>query len=383
MATQFVRGGAAIAARPPGFRTEKSVVAEVDYALARVPRDQAIARFGDLRRRVEAMPGVEGAAWASLVPFDDRTTTRRAVGLGPAAVPAEPGKTPGAYGLFTAVDPGYFALMGITLVAGRDFTPAEAAPNPTARAVIVDEKLARRLFTDGTALGRRLRLGSGADAPECEIVGVVRSPWHNVLQKEPPSRLYVPLASDPVASAFLHVRLTAASPEATAGFLSSLRREIAAVDPSALVLQSTTLAGFRERNPSLWLLRSMAVLFGVFAAVALLLATVGVYGVAAYLVARRTREIGIRMALGATAHRVLGLILSQGALQAALAVVVGVGLALGLAQLLGSQLSILPPPDVLSLGACALFLFSAAVFAGLPPARRAARVQPTEALRAE
>ena len=226
-ATQFVRGSAMLMARPPGFRMDRSVLAEVDYALSRLPRDQAVARFGELRRRVEAMPGVEGAAWATLVPFSDSGNTRRAVGLGPAATPAEPGKTPGAYGLFTAVDPGYFALMGIPLVAGRDFSPAEAAPHPAARAVIVDEKLARRLFTDGTALGRRLRLGGGADAPECEVVGVVRSPWHNFLQKEPPARLYVPLAADPVASAFLHVRLSAEGREAAAGFFGTLRRALA------------------------------------------------------------------------------------------------------------------------------------------------------------
>lgn len=383
-ATQFFRGGLKMARQPFGFQPEGIAVMEVDYALAKVPRTETAARFRELSQRIQALPGVLSVNWSTLVPFDNSDFHRRAVGLGPQAVEPPAGKAPGSYGLFAAVEDGYFQQMAIPIVAGREFTAAEAQPGSQAKVAVIDEKLARRLFKDGIGLGRRIRVNEGERVLECEVVGVIRSPWHGFTgDAEPPSRLYLPFAQETVQSAFLTIKLQVRERAAVAGMLQTIRREVSARDRSALVLQAMPLTDFVARNANFWLLQATAVLFGVFAAVALILAVVGVYGVAAYLVARRTKEIGLRMALGATAHGVLQLVLGQSARQALFAITAGVLFAIGLAGLLGSQLAMLPPIDALGLAACAAVLFAAAVLAGLPPARRAARIQPSVALKAE
>ncbi len=382
-ATQFFRGGVKLATRSPGFTVNGIAIMEVDYALARVPKKELAMRFADLQRRIQHFPGIQSAVWASLVPFDNKDTWRRAVALGPQAAEPPAGKAPGAYGMYTSVDAGYFQQLGIPVVAGREFTRAESDLGDAPRAAIVDEKLAHRLFADGIAVGRRVRVGEADRASEYEIVGVVRSPWHDFAGDEPPARLYLPFAQDPGATAFLQLKVNTRDRAALSGLLQTIRREMAEWDRSALVLQATSLEDFVAHNATLWVLQSTAAMFGIFALMALVLAVVGVYGVAAYLVSRRTREIGIRMALGATARAVLNLVLGQSARQAFLAVGMGAGLAIGLARLLASQLTILPPVDVFSLGACGAFLFAAAVLAGFPPARRAARIQPSVALKSE
>lgn len=383
-AVQFFRGGQRMAARSPGFQPEGVAVLEVDYALARVPRTEVAERFRSLAERVQALPGVVSAKWSSLVPFDNTDTTRRVEPLGPQAVETPAGKLPGSGGFYTTVDDGYFQQLAIPLVAGREFTAAESAPGSAARVAIVDEKLARRLFRDGTALGRRIRLKAGEEVKEYEIVGQVRSPWHGFTgAAEPPARVYLPFGPEARLNAFLTVKLATRERAAVVAMLGTLRRELAARDANAQVVQTLPLTDFMERNANFWLVQSTGTLFGIFAAISLVLAVVGVYGVAAYLVSRRTREIGLRMALGSTTRQVLGLILGQSAQQALVAVGVGSVLAIGLATLLRSQLALLPPVDALGLIACALLLFLAAVAAGLPPARRAARIEPSEALRSE
>lgn len=383
-AAQFFRGGLKLAARPLGFDASRKVLLEVDYGVARVPQPELAARFARLRQQAEALPGVQSATFSTLVPFDNSNTSRRAVGLGPQAVEPPAGKAPGSYGSFTAVDAGYFQQMSIPLTSGRDFTAAENEPGANAKVVIIDEKLARRLFKDGLGLGRRLRLTDGERAGEYDIIGVVRSPWHDYSSEpEPPSRIYLPFGQEPGKASFLLVQLRGSERAAQLALLQTIRRELVRWDSSALVLQAMPLTDFVARNAILWLIQSTALLFGIFAFVALVLAVVGVYGVTSYLVARRTRELGLRMALGSTARQVLGLVLGQGALQAGAAVTAGTLLAIALAKILGSQLDMLPPVNLWALLGCAAFLFAAAVLAGLPPARRAARIQPTEALKAE
>ncbi|MBS0657297.1 MAG: ABC transporter permease [Verrucomicrobia bacterium] len=383
-AVQFFRGGLGMAKQSPGFRTDGVAVLEVDYRFARLPREEAPARFRALAAQLETLPGVVSAQWSTLVPFDNTDIYRRAEGLGPHATEPPPGKARGASGLCTAIEAGYFQQLGISLLGGREFSAAETAPGSQAQVAIVDEGLARRLFQDGVALGRRIKVAEGERVGEFEVVGVVRSPWHGFTgAAEPPARVYLPFPPEAGLGAYLTVKFQAGERGALTAAVQHLRREILARDRAAQVVQALPLQEFVDRNANFWVIRSTAVLFGLFATVALILAVVGVYGVAAYLVARRTRELGLRMALGSTAGQVLALVLGQSARQALLAVAVGGLLAVGLATVLRSELSLLPPVDALGLTACGLVLFSAAVAAGLPPARRAARIEPSEALRSE
>jgi putative ABC transport system permease protein len=165
--------------------------------------------------------------------------------------------------------------------------------------------------------------------------------------------------------------------------LSTLRTQLRNVDPDLPLLQLMPLAGMLDRAITLWVVRLGAVMFGVFGGIALLLAVVGVYGVKAYAVERRTREIGIRMALGADQRDVFGLIMKQGGLQTAVSVGLGVLLSLGVGQALATILFQVSPMDPLALGCSALVLTAATLFACFIPARRATRVSPTIALRSE
>ena len=169
----------------------------------------------------------------------------------------------------------------------------------------------------------------------------------------------------------------------TAAGVAQLRATLRALDPDLPVLQIVPFTSVVEKNVSLWVVRIGAVLFGVFGGVALVLAVVGVYGLKAYAVARRTREIGIRMALGAQPGDVLALVFRQGALQTALAVIIGLGLSLAAGQLLATMLYQVSPADPFALGTAAALLTVAALFACWLPARRAARIDPIIALRAE
>jgi hypothetical protein len=289
-------------------------------------------------------------------------------------------------GIYAAITPGYFETIGVHLLRGRDFTPTEAENKDSPRVMIVDETMAKKLFPEGDALGQRVRYTtapSDGSPNEMEIVGIVTAHRHEVLGVNMPKRIFVPFAQAYSGGVFLHVRVANTSPAATTGMIGTLRQALRSIDPGLPVLRMMTFTDMTEKNIGLWIIRLGAVLFGVFGGIALLLAIVGVYGVKAYAVARRTREIGIRMALGAHPSDVFKLIMKQGALQTGVAIAVGVLLALGAGQVLAQMLYQVSPADPLALLTAAALLGAAALLACFFPARRATKVSPMTALRTE
>jgi ABC-type antimicrobial peptide transport system permease subunit len=218
-----------------------------------------------------------------------------------------------------------------------------------------------------------------------EVVGVVSSHRHELRLRTDRlnRRLFVPLAQGYTGNVFLHVRFATRDRRALTALIPTVRKMLQGVDPALPILSIAPFSDLLEKSFGLWVVRLGAALFSVFGGIALLLAVVGVYGVKAYAVACRTREIGIRMALGAHRRDVLALIMRQGALQTALAVVVGLLLSLTAGRVLAQILYEVSPGDPFALVAASVILAAAALLACFLPARRATHVDPIEALRAE
>jgi ABC-type antimicrobial peptide transport system permease subunit len=216
-----------------------------------------------------------------------------------------------------------------------------------------------------------------------EVVGVVSKHRHTVDNDSLICRLFVPLAQGYSGQTFLHVRLNTQDQRAVTAFIPTLRQTLREIDPDLPLLQMATFVDLVEKSPNLWIVKLGATLFGAFGTIALILAVVGVYGVKAYAVACRTREIGIRMALGAHRRDVFALIMRQGAMQTALAVGAGLLLSLAAGRILAKILYDVSPSDPLALATATLILASAALLACFFPANRATRVNPITALRTE
>jgi len=218
---------------------------------------------------------------------------------------------------------------------------------------------------------------------DMEVIGVVNSHRNGVLTDTVNRRLFVPLAQGYNGNVYLHVRFAKKDRHALIGLIPTLRQTLREIDPDLPILSIAPFSDLLEKSVGLWVVRMGAVLFGVFGAIALLLAVVGVYGVKAYAVACRTREIGIRMALGAHRREVFALIMRQGAMQTALAVAVGLLLSLAAGRVLAQILYEVSPSDPFALLVSIVILAAAALLACFFPARRATRVNPIAALRAE
>jgi putative ABC transport system permease protein len=356
----------------PGF--EPSRVLTVDTVLPRAtysdPQKQR-QFFDQLLPKVEALPGIEAAGGAMPLPFsgNDRASSFWISGR------PDPGQGnhPDASHLVVIGD--YFRAMRIPLLAGRNFSLRDTATSPTV--VIVNEEFAHKFFRDQNPIGQRIVIDRDAPKPPaCEIVGVVASTRHESLAIAPIPEFYVPAAQEPGRRIFLVLRT-----KKTAGVDAAVRRSIHEVDPDIYVpaiqpldnLIGTTLA-----QP-----RFHMALLGCFAGVALVLSAIGIYGVIAYTVAQRTREIGIRMALGAQRTDMLRMILRQSF------AIVAVGLAAGLlgslatTRLLKSLLYGVSAQDISIYALVLVVLSAAALIASYIPARRAMKVDPMVALRYE
>jgi len=385
----FLRGALKAGGMDPGFKTQGVVMTEMDFSLANTKQPEATRRMFAAAERLRSLPGVLSAGYTTLVPYGNITNTTRLVPANAApVVSTDPNAPkPGASGIYASITPGFLDSIGVKLLRGRDFTENEAREMGTARICILDQGLADKLFPGKDALGQHVRY---TQAPtdslpnDMEIVGIVSPHRHDVQDKGGPRpRVYVPLAQAYNANAFLSVRLAATDPMAALNAIPTLRKELRQLDPDLPVLQMVPFATLADKSISLWLVRFGAVLFGVFGGIALLLAVVGVYGVKAYAVERRTREIGIRMALGADRGEVFALIMRQGALQTAFSVGVGLVLSLLVGQALSTMLFQVSPMDPLALGISVLTLSLATMMACYLPAKRATKVSPMTALRTE
>jgi len=279
----------------------------------------------------------------------------------------------------------YFEALRLPVLQGRGFNAAEASFGAGAAVAIVDEPLASRLFPEAGALGRHLQLEGrtpGAEPIVMEVVGVVPGIRHRFNDQTPPPHLYVPFGQRYGANMHVHVRVAerVADP---AALLETIRNEIRAVDPALPVLALKTMLDHRDESLFLWLVRAGGKLFSVMGILALFLALVGVYGVKAFVMARRTREIGVRMALGATGGDVLRQMVREGLTLTGAGLALGLLLAIGVGRLLSSMLyEVSAGAPLVFLGSTAV-LAAAATLAAYVPARRATRIEPTVALRHE
>ena len=387
----FVRGAikAGGTARDRGFNPAGVVLAELDFSLADTGRPEALRRALAALDRLRQLPGVRAAALSTLLPYNNEITWGRL--LPAAAAPAnQPGGAParpGVAGIFTALTPDFFTSSGVPLLRGRDFTAAESREAGGRRVCIVDDGMAQKLFPGEEALGRHVRWAEPAeDRPpgEMEIVGIVARHSHGVEDLgRPVPGVFVPLAQAYKPLLFLTARCAVDDPAAVGNALAVFRRQLQDLDPDLPVIQMIPYADFIARNFTLWMVHLGAIMFGVFGGIALLLAVVGVYGVKAYAQERRTREIGIRMALGARRVDVLALMMKQGLQQTACAVGLGLVGCVIAGRLLAAVFFQVDALDPFTLFLTAALVSLATVTACWLPARRATKVDPLVALRTE
>jgi ABC-type antimicrobial peptide transport system permease subunit len=268
---------------------------------------------------------------------------------------------------------------------GRGFTPLEEESSAGTRVAIVDEPLARRLFGADDPVGQRVQFASRDERPVdvFEVIGVVAGVRDDMFDKTPEPHVYVAFGQNYRGGMIVHARLSTRSAAAESAMVGTLRQEIRAADAGVPVTGLKTLRQHREGGIMLWAVNTGAQLFTVFGGVALVLAVVGVYGVKSYLVSRRTREIGIRMALGATASDVLWLVLREGMVLTLAGVGVGLLLSWAIGRLLSGMLYEVSPLDPVVFAVAPLVLTVSALLASYVPARKATKVLPLTALRTE
>ncbi len=361
----------------PGFRAPRLLVATVSVPRERYSTWRHVARFhASLLDAVRALPGVESAALAYDHPLE-------ANWIGGADLEPAPDhrSAPESPSWFRAVSERYFGSIGVSFVAGRDFDAGDDAAHPGV--AIVNEAFARRYFRDGTGIGRRLVASDamqwwGAGLPErFEIIGVVRNVRFLGLDKEAEPAYYLSVRQFPIEDMKLVVR-TAGDP---AGAIPGIRRVLGALDPALPLANLQTMS--RVYDGALAPSRLNMRLMLLFGAAALALAMLGVYGLLSYLVTLRTREIGVRVALGARPRQVVRNVLGETARLAAGGAALGLAGSLALAPLLRSLLFGVTATDAVSLAAAPLLLGLVALAASGLPARRAARIDPMTALRTE
>ena len=354
---------------------EPGGVLAVDVALPRTryPSPGPVARlYESLLARTRGLPGVLDAAAVSSIPMGGPNTGTVFAVLG-RPLP-DPDARPDAD--HRTATPGYFRLMAIPMLAGRDFT--ERDDSSSAPVTIISATTARRFWPGENPVGARIRLGDVVSGPVVEIVGVVGDVRYGSLESpEPRPMLYFPLryTGQRVMTVLLR---TAGEPTALA---AAVRRELLALDPLQPVSAVRTLDDVVSAAMSPR--RFNVVVLGLFAGSALLLAGVGLYGVIAYAVTQRTREIGVRLALGAERRGVVAMVLGDSFRLVAMGVALGLGGALVLDRALASLLFQVEPHDAVSLVGASVALVAVALLGSYLPARRAARVDPTTALRAE
>jgi len=370
----FLRGALAAGNVDPGFELDRLAMVEIDPSLVGYDETRGRELILRLEERLAAIPGVRSAASAGTVPFG-LISLRESVAASEAG--AAPEREDRVDIRFNVAGPGYFETMGVPVLRGRTFLPTEAAA-----VAVVDERLAERLWPDADALGRRLRLLSveSDELAELEVVGVVGEISESLLERDPLPQMWLSNRFRYMANSHLHLRFESPPDVETLGRVRAAIRE---VDAHLPVLALLAMRTHLESSFGIWALRAASRLFAVFAAVALLLTLVGVYGVRAYSVARRSREIGIRMALGSSVGDTLRMILREGMVVALVGSAVGLLLASGVARLLAGFLYEVSPSDPLVFGLSFALLFGVALLACLGPARRAARVDPLVALRTE
>jgi putative ABC transport system permease protein len=350
----------------PGFSSSSVLAFDLQLPATRYTNDAPVRFYQQLTARLEGLPGVRAAGAISYLPLSGGENMGRFVvdGVSPTS-----GQLPTAERRW--VTPGYFAAMGIPIRQGRVFVSADDLDHP--KIVVINETLAKQFFSKADAVGHRLQVNGAWRS----VVGVVSDVKSASLEKDVRPQVYIPFAQDPwpPMTAVLH---TDGNPLALA---SAARSELKQLDPTLPASRMRTMEQVVSKATSNRKFNMSILAF--FAVAALLLTMMGIYGVVAFLVRRRVQEIGIRVALGAQRRDVLGLILKQGMSPVAFGGAAGLAGSLAASRLLVSQLYGVSPSDLPTFVSIITLLFTAALVACWLPARRAARIDPMEALRNE
>lgn len=353
-----------------GYRTDRGAMVQLALPRARYPDSTVTVAMDGLLATLRANPSIRTAEVSDVPPMIPGDQDVSALAVGEPVTPGTPGSV-----WYRSVTPGYRAFLGYRLVSGRDFTPADRAGAPSVG--VVNEEAARRFWGNHDPVGRVLRLGSDSDAPAITIVGVVGTARHDGPNQHYKAELYLPIAQ----AASRGVTIFLDTPAGRAAAVTAFRAALKEFDPLLPAGEMTSLADqLRESTAPA---RLNAVLIGGFAAVALLLAMVGVYGVMAYAVAQREREIGVRLALGASPAGIRRLVLGRGGRLALAGTASGLVLALALAHTVRSLLFGVSVYDWQALVGGPLLLAGITLLASWIPARRAVRLDPLVAIRAE
>lgn len=359
----------------PGFKADKLLTFRVGLAFDSYPKpEQRVAFFEEARRKLQALPGVGGVAMTTTLPVAGRGTGAW-FNMLDRPVPAT--QTPPAEP-YRIVSDDTLQVLGIPLLRGRYFTPNDGRDG--SRAVIISESVARRYWPGGDALGKMIYLGAPKDrvVDDAEIVGIVKDVKQQGLDESAPAAVYIPHPEVPFVAAFSFALRSSIDP---ASLTSAARAAIRGIDPSVPMFSVRTIDDVlsRSRQPA----RSSMVLLSGFAAVALLLAVLGVFSVLSYGVAQRAKEFGIRMSLGAGTREVVLLVLRQGLIPVAAGIALGLAGAFGLTRFMQALLFGVTATDPLTFAAVGTGLAAVAAIACYLPARRATRVDPAVVLRNE
>ena len=392
-AALFTRSAMQTAPADSGFSLDGKLLIEIDTLAAGYDPARSRQVYETLVGRLRSMPGVQAVSLSASFPLADGG------GHGGSVREYTPGaekdqrdeeevmrdmfaNPPAEGSTVYTVGVDYFEAMGMPLLQGRTFHRLDSAPNAE-KVVIIDETLARKLRPDGNALGCLIQYGwRPSSSSPVRVVGIVPSLRIVSDNDFNPTQVYVSMGSDsrPV---FIHLCLAGATRRTEAALRQRIRAEIRAVDPHLPVVSVMPLADCHRNNPFVWLWGFGARLAITFGAMALFLASLGIYAVKGYMVASRTPEIGIRKALGATHKDIMGMVFREGTVLTLAGLIAGLLLGLGVARLIRSLFYGVNPVDPLSIAVAVILLGLASLLASYIPARRAAKIDPMEALRYE
>jgi putative ABC transport system permease protein len=371
-ASLFGRSLNRVLGQDPGFDRTNVLIVATDAEAAGYKGERLAGFFDQLLERLRNVPGVESASLSMYPPIsDDDGAWTRNIALDGEPVPAAPGPS---YVYFNFVSPDYFRTIGMPVVRGRDFGSTDGSSST--RVAIVNEALERRFFPNQDAIGRRITIGLSKTRQDLQIVGIVKNAKYQRLEEDSRAIAYLPRTQHASGNLFAEVRLnTPASAAADA-----IRRELRAIDSVVPIRFETVTDRIRE---SLVTRRVIALLATALGIAALVLACAGVYGVLADAVSRKTRELGLRLALGADRTTVLRMVMTESAMLAVVGIAAGVAAAMFVGRFAKDLLYQVSPRDPASLTAAAIVMLLVAALAAFIPARRAARVDPVVALRCE
>jgi len=380
----FIRGAVEAARIDPGFDLDHTLLVELDPGLIGYEEPRARRLYVELQERLSALPGVETASVAATVPFGNMRqgrTVRRAGGAN-----IDDDETTAVAASFNAVGANYFDTLDVPLLRGRAFTPNEAENASSAPVMVINKELADRLFPGEEPIGQTIEFAgrdTSSDERIFEVVGVTPTLQQNLIPARAEPFFFVPFSQEFRFGAHLHLRLSSARTGQSAEVLKAARAVVGTVDAGLPVLASRTFREHFDNSAEFWLVRTGARLFSIFGGLALFLAAAGVYGVNSFRVAQSTREIGIRMALGATKRDAVGLVLREGMYLTSWGIGLGLVLSIVAGQALSSMLYKVSATDPTVLIGTPAVLAAASFLACYVPARRAASVSTMTALRYE